>query len=247
MARKKDLKAQNPDYLIDIIEVLAGNDPSGTNKYLPFMIKQTAEWVEWIHNELKNETFKQMFEVIKDFEDLSNRNLLENKDIYSYESNADIIEAVKLAKEKVTRSEVKKNETEVLYEDDRWLVIFPLTTRSSNMYGKATKWCVASDDQNFKKYFKQYTENGVLVYLIDKSVSDREARNNKLSKVAFHMDRSKKDGLTAWDCQDHQLSIMDLMKVTTSVGEGIMKTINDRLENGETNQDAADKKGLKGQ
>lgn len=247
MARKKDLKAQNPDYLIDIIEVLAGNDPSGTNKYLPFMIKQTAEWVEWIHNELKNETFKQMFEVIKDFEDLSNRNLLENKDIYSYESNADIIEAVKLAKEKVTRSEVKKNETEVLYEDDRWLVLFPLTTRSSNMYGKATKWCVASDDQNFKKYFKQYTENGVLVFLIDKTVSDREARNNKLSKVAFHMDRNKKDGMTVWDCQDKQLSVMDMMKVATSVGEGIMKVINDRLEEGETNQDAAGKKGLRGQ
>jgi hypothetical protein len=245
MARKKDLKAQNPDYLVDIIEVLAGNDPSGTNKYLPFMIKQTAEWVEWIHNELKNETFKQMFEVIKDFEDLSQRNLLDNKDIYSYESNGDIIEAVKLAKEKVTRSEVKKNETVVLHEDEKWLVLFPLSTRSSNMYGKATKWCVASDDQNFKRYFKQYTENGVLVFLIDKTVSDREARNNKLSKVAFHMDKSKKDGLTAWDCQDHQLSIMDLMKVTTQVGEGIMTIINDKLEGQETNVDAARAKGIR--
>ena len=41
-----------------------------------------------------------MFEVIQDFEDLSKRNLLENKDIYAYESNQDIIEAVKTAKEK---------------------------------------------------------------------------------------------------------------------------------------------------
>lgn len=247
MARKKDLKKQNPDYLIDIIDVLAEKDPSGTNKYLPFMIKQTNEWVEWIHNELKNETFKQMFEVIEDFEDLSKRNLLENKDIYSYDSNADIIEAVKLAKEKVTRSEVKKNETEVLFEDDRWLVLYPLTSRSSNMYGKSTKWCVAGDDQNFKKYFNQHTENGVLVYLIDKSVKEKDVRGNNLSKVAFHMDRNKKDGLTAWDSLDSQLSIMDMMKVSTSVGEGTMNIINERLEKGETNQEAADKKGLKGQ
>ena len=111
MAKIKDLKSQNPNYTIDVIKVLAEMDPTKTNKYLPFMIKCTADWVEWINNELKNETFKEMFEVIKDFEDLSQRNLLENKDIYSYESNQDIIESVKLAKEKITRSEVKKKET----------------------------------------------------------------------------------------------------------------------------------------
>lgn len=247
MAKKKDLKVQNPDYTIDVIDVLSLNDPSGTNKYLPFMIKQTKEWVEWLHSELEKETFKQMFEVVKDFEDLSNRNLLDNKDIYAYESNADIMEAVKLAKEKVTRSEVKKNETVVIYEDDKWLVLYPLTTRSSNMYGKATKWCVASEDQNFKKYFKQYTENGVLLFLINKTISDKDARNDKLSKVAFHMDRTKGDGLTVWDCQDRQLGIQDFMAVSTMIGGDIMKVINEQLENGETNQEAADKKGLKGQ
>ena len=101
MAKTKELKAQNPTYKIDVIDVLTKMDPTNTNKYLPFMIKCTADWVEWINNELKNETFREMFEVINDFEDLSQRNLLDNKDIYSYESNQDIIEAVKLAKEKV--------------------------------------------------------------------------------------------------------------------------------------------------
>jgi hypothetical protein len=247
MARKKDLIAQNPDYVINVIDVLTENDTSGTNKYVPFMIKQTKDWVEWLHKELANETFKQMFDIIKDFEDLSQRNLLDNKDIYSYESNADIMEAVKLAKEKVTRSEVKKKETVVLHEDEKWLVIFPLTSRSSNMYGKATKWCVASDDQSFKRYFKQYTEQGVLVYLIDKTIKDKDARNseNKLSKVAFHMDRSKRDGLTVWDAQDNQLSVMDMMRVSTSVGGDIMNIINEKLEKGETNQEVANTKNLK--
>jgi hypothetical protein len=245
MARVKDLKTQNPTYVIDVIEVLSTMDPSKSNKYLPFMIKCTAEWVEWINNELRNETFKEMFEVIKDFEDLSQRNLLDNKDIYSYESNQDIIEAVKTAKEKVTRSEVKKKETEVLYEDDRWLVVFPLTTRSSNLYGKATKWCVASEDQNYGKYFKQYTENGVLVYLIDKTVKDSEARNNIFSKVAFHNDRNKSDGITLWDVVDHQMSVSNAMKVYNMIGGEIMTIINERLENGPTNKAAAVKKGIK--
>jgi len=245
MAKKKDLKVINPEYSIDVIEVLADNDPTESNKYLPFMIKQTKDWVDWIHNELKNETFKEMFEIIKDFEDLSQRNLLENKDIYSYESNRDIIEAVKFAKEKVTRSEVKKKETEVIYEDDKWLVVFPLTTRSSNMYGKATKWCVASEDHNYGKYFKQYTENGVLVFVIDKTVKDSECRTNMMSKVAFHNDRNKEDGITAWDVKDSQMSVPQIMKFTSLIGPEILNIVYDRLENGSTNKQEATKRNLK--
>lgn len=245
MAKKKDLKVINPEYSIDVIEVLADNDPTESNKYLPFMIKQTKDWVDWIHNELKNETFKEMFEIIKDFEDLSQRNLLENKDIYSYESNRDIIEAVKFAKEKVTRSEVKKKETEVIYEDDKWLVVFPLTTRSSNMYGKATKWCVASEDHNYGKYFKQYTENGVLVFVIDKTVKDSECRTNMMSKVAFHNDRNKEDGITAWDVKDSQMSVPQIMKFTSLIGSEILNIVYDRLENGSTNKQEATKRNLK--
>ena len=245
MARIKDLKQQNPTYNIDVIDVLASMDPTKSNKYLPFMIKCTADWVEWINNELKNETFKEMFEVIKDFEDLSQRNLLENKDIYSYESNQDIIEAVKTAKEKITRSEVKKKETEVLYEDKRWLVVFPLSTRSSNLYGKGTKWCVSSEDNNYGKYFKQYTENGSLVFVIDKSVKESEYRSNDFAKVAFHNDRKKNDGVTLWDIKDKQMGVGNAMKVYNMLGNDIMGIINERLEEGPTNKEAADKKSVR--
>jgi hypothetical protein len=245
MARIKDLKTQNPSYTIDVIEVLSSMDPSKSNKYLPFMIKCTADWVEWINNELKNETFKEMFEVIKDFEDLSERNLLENKDIYSYESNQDIIEAVKFAKEKVTRSEVKKKETEVLYEDDRWLIVYPLTTRSSNLYGKGTKWCVSSEDNNYGKYYKQYTENGCLVFVIDKSVKESEYRSNDFAKVAFHNDRKKNDGITLWDIKDHQMNVGNAMKVYNMLGSDIVNIINERLETGPTNKEVAKNKGIK--
>ena len=245
MARIKDLKLQNPTYKIDVIDVLSSMDPTKSNKYLPFMIKCTADWVEWINNELKNETFKEMFEVIKDFEDLSQRNLLENKDIYSYESNQDIIEAVKTAKEKITRSEVKKKETEVLFEDNRWLVVFPLSTRSSNLYGKGTKWCVSSEDNNYGKYFKQYTENGSLVFVIDKSVKESEYRSNDFAKVAFHNDRKKNDGVTLWDIKDKQMGVGNAMKVYNMLGNDIMEIINKRLEEGPTNKEVADKKGVR--
>jgi len=245
MARIKDLKTQNPTYKIDVIDVLSSMDPTKSNKYLPFMIKCTADWVEWINNELKNETFKEMFEVIKDFEDLSQRNLLENKDIYSYESNQDIIEAVKTAKEKITRSEVKKKETEVLFEDNRWLVVYPLSTRSSNLYGKGTKWCVSSEDNNYGKYYKQYTENGSLVFVIDKTIKESEYRTNDFAKVAFHNDRKKNDGITLWDIKDKQMGVGNAMKVYNMLGSEIMDIINERLEKGPTNKEVSDKKGVR--
>lgn len=245
MAKIKDLKAQNPDYSIDVISVLAKMDPTKTNKYLPFMIKCTADWVEWINNELKNETFKEMFEVIQDFEDLSQRNLLENKDIYAYESNQDIIESVKVAKEKITRSEVKKKETEILYEDNRFLIVYPLSVRSSNLYGKGTKWCVSSEDNNYGKYYKQYTDNGSLVFVIDKKAKESEYRTNDLAKVAFHNDKKKTDGVTLWDIKDKQMGVGNAMKVYSMLGSDIMEIINERLENGPTNKEVATKKGVR--
>ena len=48
MAKKKDLKEQNPKFVIDLVEILAENDPSSTNKYLPFMVKQAESWVDWL-------------------------------------------------------------------------------------------------------------------------------------------------------------------------------------------------------
>ena len=245
MAKIKELKAQNPKYLIDVISVLSKMDPTKTNKYLPFMIKCTSDWVEWIHNELTNETFKEMFEVIQDFEDLSQRNLLENKDIYTYESNQDIIEAVKTAKEKITRSEVKKKETEVLFEDNRWLVVYPLSVRSSNLYGKGTKWCVSSEDNNYGKYYKHYTENGSLVFVIDKKAKESEYRTNDLAKVAFHNDKKKNDGITLWDIKDKQMNVGNAMKVYSMLGGDIMEIINERLESGPTNRELANKKGVR--
>ena len=140
---------------------------------------------------------------------------------------------------------MKKKETEVLYEDKRWLVVFPLSTRSSNLYGKGTKWCVSSEDNNYGKYFKQYTENGSLVFVIDKSVKESEYRSNDFAKVAFHNDRKKNDGVTLWDIKDKQMGVGNAMKVYNMLGNDIMGIINERLEEGPTNKEAADKKGVR--
>lgn len=246
MAKKKDLKEQNPKFTIDLIEVLAENDPTNSNKYLPFMIKQAETWVDWLKEELKTATFKEMFDIIKEFEELSQKNLLENKDIYSYKSNQEIVDTIKLAREKVTKSQVKKFETVTIFEDDNFLVIQPLTSRSSNVYGKSTKWCVAANDHDFKRYFNQYTENGVLVFVIDKRVKEEETRNNIYSKVAFHNDKTKtgQSATTIWDSKDAQLNAMGMMELMEIIPSEVMKVVNTTLK-GKTNKELAREKGIK--
>jgi len=247
MAKIKDIKAQNPEYVIDLIDILASRDPTKTNKYLPFMVSQTKDWLEWFKNELVKNTFKEMFDIIKEFEELSERKLLENKDIYSYDSNTDIVDEIKLAREKVTRSEVKKKETVILYEDDKWLALQPLTPRSSNLYGKSTKWCVASDDHNFKKYFKDYTQEGVLIFLIDKTVKEKDTRKkeNNHAKLAFHKyNKADNKDLTIWNVRDSQLNASDMMKIYKTVPTEIMNTIEETL-NGDSNQSIAMSKKIK--
>ena len=247
MAKKKDLKEQNPKFTIDLVDILCEHDPTDTNKYLPFMVKQAETWVDWLKEELKNNTFKEMFDIVKEFDELSAKNLLDNKDIYSYNSNQEIVDTIKLAREKVTKSQVKKFETLTLHEDDRFLVLQPLTSRSSNVYGKSTKWCVSSDSNDFKKYFHQYTENGVLVFVIDKSVKEEQTRDTLYSKVAFHHDKTKSAGseaTTIWDTKDAKVTAVGMMEVMEIIPQEVMKVVNTALK-GMSNKEIAREKGIK--
>ena len=61
-------------------------------------------------------------------------------------------------------------------DNDKWLVIRPLTHESSLKYGANTKWCTASKNNPYQ--FFRYTEEGCLIYCINKETG---------YKLAFHM------------------------------------------------------------
>ena len=71
---------------------------------------------------------------------------------------------------KDAKKEVKK-EVDRVYENDRFLIIRPLSHKSSCYYGASTKWCTTSTDND--DYFNRYTSRGKLYYIIDKKSSDR--------------------------------------------------------------------------
>lgn len=121
-----------------------------------------------------------MVDLVNDFHELSERNYIENKDIYSkeYQSSPssnytdfnrleEVIENAKINLEKKeTEKRVKKDKV-VIYEDDRWRVIVPKTHEASCHYGAGTKWCTTSKDE--VGHFINYTDIGILYYILDKT------------------------------------------------------------------------------
>jgi hypothetical protein len=53
-----------------------------------------------------------------------------------------------------------------VHEDDKWLLIRPITWESSLKYGSSTKWCTSSDTN--PDHFFRYSERGILLYCINK-------------------------------------------------------------------------------
>lgn len=241
MSKIKKLKEDNPNFTIDLIDILSKKDPSGNNKYLKFMVDQSSNWVDWLREQINDDLLSELYEVVNDFEDLSKKNHIKNKDIYSYKTNEDIRDAISESKKHVSKSIIKKKETIRLYEDDNWLLVQPLTSRSSEMYGKSTKWCVSSKEHSFDTHFNEYTRNGVLIFLIDKNVKEEDTRDSKniKSKLAFHKNNSEANDhqdVTVWDVMDIKLSLAETMRLNTYLPKELTDLIYKTLCDGESNR-----------
>jgi hypothetical protein len=70
----------------------------------------------------------------------------------------------------IKEGRVKASDRIKVYEDDKILVVVPLTHMASCKYGAKTPWCVAVPSND--EHFNEYTENGILFYFIIKSPYD---------------------------------------------------------------------------
>lgn len=102
---------------------------------------------------------------ISQFMDYMEKGLIENKDVLTYNDLDSIKGAITLAS---MREWTKDLEGEVIkeYEDDKWVIVRPLTFAASAKYGAATRWCTTYIKE--KQYFEKYWRRGILVYFINK-------------------------------------------------------------------------------
>ena len=134
-----------------------------------------AKWLLNLYkkNNLKLEDLYKAEEYLPIFDKLSKANKLEIKDINKYKSLSELYNVIAdyVGNDKTIskQDEIRKEKSggKKIYEDNRFLVIQPLTEEAACYYGKGTQWCTASTDGN--NMFDSYNSNGPLYIIMDKT------------------------------------------------------------------------------
>jgi hypothetical protein len=203
-------KYKDDSVLSKIVDALEQRDPSGNHKYINWAMKQMEiAYMEggFDDQSLSRDSVARvmarkvlrMGDLIFDFHNLSkkaaawrddagkqlSKDLNSWTDIETLESDIETAKsaAARAKKEKEDKgraSKLAKEESDVIYDDEEFMVIRPLSAHASCYYGQGTKWCIsATDSQN---YFDSYTKEGKAFYFImDKTRSN----DDPLKKVAW--------------------------------------------------------------
>lgn len=197
MARIDDIRKQNPQLDISLIDIIASADPTSTYKYLPFLIKVvkskiSSDVASFIAESLFS---KERLETLNRFEEHATAKRITNTDITSYRDFDQVFTEVKKGDEIVRLKELEK-QTVKIYDANGWMVLIPLTYEASKTYGTNTKWCVTQ-----KTHWDTYQWKYKLVFIIDKN-------NNKKYAISKNYDDHK--DIKAWLADDSETSPLAL-------------------------------------
>jgi hypothetical protein len=123
---------------------------------------------------------------------------IENTDVTSYKDIESIRGAITLASMKELTKDL---EGQVIkeFEDERWVILRPLTFSASAKYGSSTRWCTTY--QREKNYFEKYWRKGILVYFINKKTG---------YKFAGYKGLSGDDEFSFWNSEDNRVDYLDV-------------------------------------
>lgn len=221
---KSDLIRNNPGLSTEI-NFLSDNDPSGSYKYLRYCVSVLNTGQADIAT---------LQDTIEKFH--KNINKISNKDINSSEyidfnhlkSITDKISS-ELSEAK-RKEEVKKVGTELLYEDENITAIHVKNEDAAILYGKGTKWCVSStDDENL---FRDYDNNNkILVFIFNKKA---EPNDKTLYKMCLEFFRTKSEPANQvtrvkfWNAEDKQI-FQDTMEKTIPNWNNILNLLTEKV------------------
>lgn len=186
------VKEKYPQQVHNLIDELSENDPSDNNKYLDWLAKQTLysnkEIAELGYFDMYGDNLDQnisswiarsnirrvtnfkvgyreaLYELIQYFHKYNHK--FDEKDINQYKSIKELDEATELAKQKLSRKEIKEGGVDKVYEDEDFLLVMPKTHKAACRYGSNTRWCVTM--KTHPNYFKNYFTDGPIFFLMDK-------------------------------------------------------------------------------
>ena len=231
MAKRVDIIEQAPEFMkLSLLDLIMLLDPSKTNKYTPLMVKLFTknyfkrnfrrENVDEFYHDLRNSynvvlenipnenipvihtllhTFNSDFvQSIMSFVAAAENNQLPGLDVTKINEVSEISELMSLIQLKNISKKLQKQAIKD-YEDDEWLIVRPFTGEASQKYGYGTKWCTSSE--SYQGHFFSYTEEGKLIYCINKI-------NGKKIAVYYKKNKDSTTELSFWNMVDDRVDSM---------------------------------------
>jgi len=208
--RREDiLKKYMGDFDISVLDAVL-NDP--------FTKSSNYKYADWILKKLEFNSLPlalEVLELVKQFDRVGKN--LEIKDINQY---PDVVELRAAIEDYGSKSQRKKIESEAkkIYEDNRVLIVKPLSHAASCKYGAGTKWCTT---QASPGYYEKYTMgNEALYYILMKDFDI----SNKFYKIALH----KGTNMDTWyDSHDTVMPPREVDILKVGLGKMANKMIED--------------------
>ncbi len=219
--RKEKARERYPMISDIVFNHYVNADPSGNQKYLDWMLGTTLSDSKHYQN---NDTYDpytfergvnvvlrphkrpvqyhiDMVDAINYFH--NNQQRFDVKDINRYKSLYELEKFINLVKKKVKQKELDKRakqERDIVYNDDRWLVISPKSHLASCKYGAGTKWCVTTKDSS--SYWEKYSKNAIFYFILDKTKEETDP----LYKVAYRLLGASGKKFELWNAKDIQIT-----------------------------------------
>ena len=156
-------KKFSPEKLDAIINMV--NEIPNGSKFLTFLGKTLPQTIpDGLLDEKVKDTLKKFVSIGPN---------LQIKDINQYKTFAELYSAIQEYETRIRRTVKSVDGADIVFENDQFTVVAPLTTSASCYYGAGTKWCTASSADN--THFNNYMKDGKLFYILDKTkpTSDR--------------------------------------------------------------------------
>jgi hypothetical protein len=172
-AKRLYVDCDPPKMTLRQLNILAGKDP--TYRKVGGII-QGGKYIQWMaHKWVSGITSSRRFDVIAEFDDLSNKHKIENRDINAYRSIEELDDAVQAAKlrmgeERQSRIKIdtaalsKVKPEDIIVQNDKVVIVNPKNYEDSCAYG-SQYWCVSSRSSYWGSY---YQGGSTLYYLLPK-------------------------------------------------------------------------------
>lgn len=181
--RVKYIKDNYPSIPEEHIDLLKSIDVSDNNSYLVWLARMYSQGEFMYKNSLNENAFQSAKSILNAFH--KNKSLLpkENRDINKFKSLFELSTSMFLLErgKKIDEENYLKNGAIKVFENNKWLIVKPLTMESAIKFGKDTTWCTSSK-RRADNYFYSYFGKGEIFIIIDKTKKKRTSN----SKYQFY-------------------------------------------------------------